>query len=127
MVNLTSLPGKIVEQVIEESISKLLEENKVIRNNQYEVIKSKPCLTNSISFYGKVTGCRHGVIYPDFVKALEKSPARFSLTTYGNARWECCTVDTQLAAASRAMISQSPTGDGIKCGAPGYSPGSGVV
>ncbi|CAM5097365.1 unnamed protein product [Natator depressus] len=49
-VSLTPIPGKIMEQVLKESILKNLEERKVIRNSQHGFTKGKSCLTNLIAF-----------------------------------------------------------------------------
>ncbi|CAM5146985.1 unnamed protein product [Eretmochelys imbricata] len=74
-VSLTSVPEKIMEQVLKESILKRLEERKVIRNSQHGFTKGKSCLTNLIAFYDEITGSVDegkavDVLFLDFSKAF---------------------------------------------------------
>jgi len=45
-VSLTSVPGKVIKQLVLAAISQQLEEKKVIRNSQHGFTKGKSCLTN---------------------------------------------------------------------------------
>jgi len=54
-VSLTSIPGKVVKQLILEVIIKQVEE-KVISSSQHGFIKGKSFLTNLIAFYDGMTG-----------------------------------------------------------------------
>ncbi|GAB0206849.1 mitochondrial enolase superfamily member 1 [Grus japonensis] len=50
-VSLTSIPGKVMEQLILDVISKHVEEKKVIGGGQHGFTRGKSCLTNLIVFY----------------------------------------------------------------------------
>jgi len=76
LVTLTSIPGKVMEQLIQDVIIKQVEEKQVIRSSQHEFIKEKSCLTNLIAFYDGVTGWVDegravDVVYFDFSKASD--------------------------------------------------------
>jgi len=55
-VSLTSIPAKMMEQLILEVVSKQVEEKKVVRSSQHGFTKGKSCLTNMIPFYDGMTG-----------------------------------------------------------------------
>ena len=75
-ISLTSIPGKVMEQLILDVIKKQVEEKKVIRSSQHGFIKGKSCLTNLIAFYNGMTGWVDearavDVVYLDFSKAFD--------------------------------------------------------
>jgi len=75
-VSLTAVPGKVMEQLILDVISKQVEEKKVIRSSQHRFTKGKSCLTNLIAFYDGMTGWIDegravDVVYLDFSKAFD--------------------------------------------------------
>jgi len=75
-VSLTSILGKMMEQLILEVISKQVEEKKLIRSSQHGFTKGKSCLTNLIAFYDDMTGwvderTAVDVVYLDFSKAFD--------------------------------------------------------
>ncbi|GAB0181321.1 mitochondrial enolase superfamily member 1 [Grus japonensis] len=75
-VSLTSIPGKVMEQLILGVISKHVEEKKVIRSSQHGFTKGKSCLTNLIAFFDGMTCWVHegravDVVYLDLNKAFD--------------------------------------------------------
>lgn len=58
--NLTSIPGKVVEQVILEVITRHVEEKKVTRSSQHGFTKGKSCLTSQTAFYDGMAGWVNG-------------------------------------------------------------------
>ncbi|KAK4829891.1 hypothetical protein QYF61_007283 [Mycteria americana] len=75
-VSLTSVPGKVMEQIILSAITQHVQDNQVIRPSQHAFMKGRSCLTNLISFYDKLTrlvdeGKAVDVVYLDFSKAFD--------------------------------------------------------
>ena len=76
LVSLTSIPGKVMEQLTLEVIIKQVEEKKVIRSSQHGFTKGKSYLTNLIAFYNGMTrwvdeGRAVDVVYLVFSKAFD--------------------------------------------------------
>ena len=75
-VSVTSVPGKIMEQIVLREITQHVWDNWGIRPSQHGFTKGRSCLTNLISFYDPVTrlvdeGKAVDVVYLDFSKAFD--------------------------------------------------------
>ncbi|PKU30848.1 rna-directed dna polymerase from mobile element jockey-like [Limosa lapponica baueri] len=74
-VSLTSVPGKVMEQIILSAIMQHIKDAQVFGPSQHGFMRGRSCLTNLISFYDKVTclvdeGKAVDVVYLDFSKAF---------------------------------------------------------
>ena len=81
LVSLTSVPGKVTEQVILSAITSHIMDNQGIKRSQHGFMKGRSCLTNLISFYDKMTrlldeGKAVDVVYLDFGKTFDTVPHR---------------------------------------------------
>ena len=80
-VSLTSVPGKIMESVIKNTMMDHLTSHKLIRRSQHGFMPGKSCTTNLLEFLEVATkavdaGDNMDVVYLDFSKAFDLVPKK---------------------------------------------------
>ncbi|KAK4814767.1 hypothetical protein QYF61_026744 [Mycteria americana] len=127
-VSLTSVPGKLMEQIILSAITQHVENNQGIKPSQHGFRKGRSCLTNLISFYDKVTrlvdeGKAVDVVYLDFSKAFDivsHSILLEKLAAHGLDGCTLCWVKNWLDGQAQRVVLAA----GHKRGSPGLGVGA---
>ncbi|PKU46105.1 rna-directed dna polymerase from mobile element jockey-like [Limosa lapponica baueri] len=83
LVSLTLIPGKLMEQLILETISCYMHHKKIIRSWQHEFTKGKSCLTNLINLCDEITGLVDeriavDIVYPEINSGIECTFSKFA-------------------------------------------------
>ncbi|RMC04449.1 hypothetical protein DUI87_18892 [Hirundo rustica rustica] len=126
-VNLTSVPGKIMEQFILSAITQKLQDGQGLRPSQHGFRRGTLCLTNLVSFYDQVTclvdaGRTVDVVCLDFSKAFDTvshSTLLEKLAAHGLDRSTLCWVRNWLHGRAQRGV-----GNGAACS---WQPGTSGV
>ncbi|CAM4692094.1 unnamed protein product [Lepidochelys kempii] len=81
MVNLTSVPGKLVETIVKNRIIRHTDKHDLLGRSQHGICKGKSCLTTLLEFFELINKrVDHGdpvdIVYLDFQKAFDKITQR---------------------------------------------------
>ena len=76
LISISWIPEKVLEQLMQETVSRHVKDKRGIRRSQHGFTKGKSCLRKPAAFYHEMTdlvgeGKEVDMVYPDFSKAFD--------------------------------------------------------